>query len=222
MIKVKNLSKSYLTKGKSRTIFKNLNFTINTGESVALLGRNGAGKSTLLNIIGGVDQPDSGEVIRKCSVSWPLGLVGGFQGSLSARENVMFVSKLMYGNKRILIKKTVDFVRDFAEIGNYFDLPFNTYSSGMRLRVTFGLSMAFHFDFYLVDEITSVGDEKFRKKCNELLVNKVAQSSFIMVNHNLSSLKKYCDKAIVLHNGNALMYSSLSEAIKMHKYLLFE
>ena len=222
MIKVKNLSKSYITKGKSRTIFKNLNFTINSGESVALLGRNGAGKSTLLNIIGGVDQPDSGEVIRKCSVSWPLGLVGGFQGSLSARENVMFVSKLMYGNKKFLIKKTIDFVRDFAEIGNYFDLPFNTYSSGMRLRVTFGLSMAFHFDFYLVDEITSVGDQKFRQKCNELLVNKVAQSSFIMVNHNLNSLKNYCDKAIVLHNGNALMYNSLSEAVKMHKYLLFE
>ena len=108
------------------------------------------------------------------------------------------------------------------EIGNYFDLPFNTYSSGMRLRVTFGLSMAFHFDFYLVDEITSVGDQKFRQKCNELLVNKVSQSSFIMVNHNLNSLKNYCDKAIVLHNGNALMYNSLSEAVKMHKYLLFE
>ena len=124
--------------------------------------------------------------------------------------------------KKFLIKKTVDFVRDFAEIGNYFDLPFNTYSSGMRLRVTFGLSMAFHFDFYLVDEITSVGDQKFRQKCNDLLVNKVAQSSFIMVNHNLNSLKNYCDKAIVLHNGNALMYNSLSEAVKMHKYLLFE
>ena len=222
MIKVVNLSKTYVTKGKSRTIFKNINFTINKGESVALLGRNGAGKSTLLNIIGGVDQPDSGEVVRNCSVSWPLGLVGGFQGSLSARENVMFVSKLMYGNKSFLIKKTIDFVESFAEIGSYFDLPFKTYSSGMRLRVTFGLSMAFSFDFYLVDEITSVGDQKFRKKCNEFLVNKVAQSSFIMVNHNLNALKDYCDKAIVLHNGNALMYNSLSEAIKMHKYLLFE
>ena len=221
MIEVQNLSKSYINKGISRQILNNISFSINKGESLALLGRNGAGKSTLLNIIGGIDQADSGEIIRDCSISWPVGLAGGFQGSLTGRENATFVSKLIYGSKFSMIKKTIKFVEDFAEIGSYFDMPFKTYSSGMRLRVSFGLSMAFSFDVYLIDEITGVGDQRFRKKSKELLIEKARNASFIMVDHNLKGLSKYCNKALVLHNGKALMYDSIDEAIKMHNYLLF-
>ena len=165
MIKVNNLTKSFTHKGKKITIFKNISFEIKKGESVALLGRNGAGKSTLLRILGGIDHPDSGSVQRDCSISWPVGLVGGFQGSLSARENTIFVSKIYAGLNKESIRKKVKFVEDFAEIGEHFDRPFKTYSSGMRSRVTFGLSMAFDFDTYLIDEVTSAGDAGFKKKC---------------------------------------------------------
>mgnify|MGYP001500716296 CR=1 FL=1 len=220
MIKVKNLTKSYLHKGQKINVFRNLNFEIKTGESVALLGRNGAGKSTLLQILGGIDQPDYGSVQTDCSMSWPVGLVGGFQGSLSARENIIFVSKIYIGSKREEINKKVQLVEEFAEIGGYFDRPFKTYSSGMRSRITFGLSMAFDFDVYLIDEVTSAGDERFRKKSKEYLSKKKENSDFIMVDHNLWGLKFHCDKAFLLHQGNLLIFDDVEEGISQHKKFL--
>ena len=130
-----------------------------------------------------------GTIERDCSISWPVGLVGGFQGSLSARENTIFVSKIYAGLNKEIIKQKVKFVEEFADIGDYFDRPFKTYSSGMRSRVTFGLSMAFDFDIYLIDEVTSAGDERFRKKSKEYLAKKKENADFIMVDHNLYGLK---------------------------------
>ena len=150
MIKIKNVSKSF---GGIKAV-NDVSLSIKQGSITGLIGPNGAGKSTLLRIIGGIDRPDSGEVISDRTISWPVGLVGGFQGSLSARENVTFVSKVYYGNNEELTNKVVNNVEEFASIGDYFDRPFVTYSQGMRSRVTFGLSMAFEFDVYLIDEIT--------------------------------------------------------------------
>ena len=166
MIKIENLTKSYRTSQGRHYVFKDLNVELPTGKSVALIGRNGAGKSTLLRMIGGIDRPDSGNIITDKSISWPVGLSGGFQGSLTGRENVKFVARL-YAEKHELREK-IDFVEDFAELGKYFDMPIKTYSSGMRSRLGFGLSMAFHFDYYLVDEVTAVGDARFKKKCADL------------------------------------------------------
>ena len=220
MIKLENINKKYKIKEKEFTVLRNLNLTINDGESVALLGRNGAGKSTLLQIIGGIDQPDSGSVKSDCTISWPVGLVGGFQGSLSARENITFVSKIYTDNSKSVIEEKVSLVEEFAELGNYFDRPFKTYSSGMRSRVTFGLSMAFDFDVYLIDEVTSAGDERFRKRSREYLEEKHSKSDFIMVDHNLWGLKFHCDRAILLHNGNLIEFDDLDEGIIYHKKLL--
>ena len=222
MIRVKNLTKSFTHKGKKINVFRNLNFEINKGESVALLGRNGAGKSTLLQILGGIDQPDSGIIEADCSVSWPVGLVGGFQGSLTARENITFVSKIYSGGDKKIIEEKVKFVEEFAEIGEYFDRPFKTYSSGMRSRITFGLSMAFEFDVYLIDEVTSAGDERFRKRSKEYLAGKQRKSDFIMVDHNLWGLKLHCDRALLLHNGNLIEFEDIEEAILQHKKLLMK
>ena len=220
MIKVKNLTKSFTHKGKKINVFKDLNFEICRGESIALLGRNGAGKSTLLQILGGIDQPDSGIIETDCTISWPVGLVGGFQGSLSARENVTFVSKIYAGSNKELIEEKVALVEDFAEIAEYFDRPFKTYSSGMRSRVTFGLSMAFEFDVYLIDEVTSAGDERFRKKSKEYLASKQEKSDFIMVDHNLWGLKLHCDRALLLHKGKLIEFDDVEEGIKQHKKFL--
>lgn len=216
MIKVTNLSKSYRISGKPIKIFEDLNFTIETGESVALLGRNGAGKSTLLRILGGIDIPDKGLVETDSSISWPVGLVGGFQGSLTARENVTFVTKMYIGSDQQLIEEKVKLVQSFAELGPFFDRPFKTYSSGMRSRVTFGLSMAFEFDVYLIDEVTSAGDVAFREKSKKALNDLHKRSDFIMVDHNLWGLKFHCDRAFILTEGTLLQFNDLEEAIETH------
>lgn len=216
MIKIENLTKSYRTPAGRHYVFKDLNIELPTGKSVALVGRNGAGKSTLLRMIGGIDRPDSGRIITDKTISWPVGLSGGFQGSLTGRENVKFVARL-YAKKEEL-KEKVAFVEEFAELGRYFDMPIKTYSSGMKSRLGFGLSMAFKFDYYLVDEVTAVGDARFKQKCAELFKSRHEEASFLMVSHSLNSLREFCDIAIVLNENNeVVLYEDVIEAIEKYK-----
>ena len=184
-----------------------------------MLGRNGAGKSTPW-ILGGIDIPDSGTIQADVSISWPVGLVGGFQGSLSGRENVIFVSKIYSGNEPDVIQEKVRRVEEFAELGVYYDRPFKTYSSGMRSRVTFGLSMAFDFDVYLMDEVSSAGDERFRKRSRERLEELNQKADFMLVDHNLWGLNFHCNRAVLLHYVGLFLFDVLEEAIQSHKKLL--
>ncbi|HDS9316072.1 TPA: ABC transporter ATP-binding protein [Escherichia coli] len=204
MIKIENLTKSYRTPTGRHYVFKDLNIEIPSGKSVAFIGRNGAGKSTLLRMIGGIDRPDSGKIITNKTISWPVGLAGGFQGSLTGRENVKFVARLYA--KQEELKEKIEFVEEFAELGKYFDMPIKTYSSGMRSRLGFGLSMAFKFDYYIVDEVTAVGDARFKEKCAQLFKERHKESSFLMVSHSLNSLKEFCDVAIVFRNSYIIGY----------------
>lgn len=215
MIKIENLTKSYRTPAGRHYVFKDLNIELPSGKSVALVGRNGAGKSTLLRMIGGIDRPDSGNIITDKTISWPVGLSGGFQGSLTGRENVKFVARL-YAKKDEL-KEKVAFVEEFAELGKYFDMPIKTYSSGMKSRLGFGLSMAFKFDYYLVDEVTAVGDARFKQKCADLFKARHAEASFLMVSHSLNSLKEFCDVAIYIGNNNEIsFYESVTSAVEVY------
>ncbi|NIF03058.1 ABC transporter ATP-binding protein [Pantoea sp. Acro-805] len=212
MIKIEDLTKSYKTPNGRHFVFKNLNIEIPSDKSIALIGRNGAGKSTLLRMIGGIDIPDKGKISTQKSISWPVGLSGGFQGSLTGRENVKFVARLYSKNDEL--KHKVDFVENFAELGKYFDMPIKTYSSGMKSRLGFGLSMAFNFDYYLVDEVTAVGDANFKKKCSELFKSRHLESNFIMVSHSLKSLKEFCDASIYIGRENEVTYyNKIDDAI---------
>lgn len=207
MIKIENLTKSYRTSTGRHYVFKDLNIELPSGKSVAFIGRNGAGKSTLLRMIGGIDRPDSGKIITNKTISWPVGLAGGFQGSLTGRENVKFVARLYA--KQEELKEKIEFVEEFAELGKYFDMPIKTYSSGMRSRLGFGLSMAFKFDYYIVDEVTAVGDARFKEKCAHYFKERHKESSFLMVSHSLNSLKEYCDVVIYIKSFNEVKYYSV-------------
>jgi capsular polysaccharide transport system ATP-binding protein len=215
MIKLENLTKSFVTPKGRHYVFKNLNAILPENKSVALLGKNGAGKSTLLRIIGGIDYPDSGKVITNKSISWPVALAGGFQGSLTGRQNVRFVSRL-YVNEESVSEK-IAFVEEFAELGKYFDMPIKSYSSGMRSRLGFGLSMAFDFDYYLLDEVGAVGDASFRAKSQKLLDDLKANSNIIMVSHDLNDLIRNCDVAFVVMNGEAQYFENMEQAIEVYK-----
>lgn len=217
MIQLRGLTKSYRTKSGRKYIFRDLSVDIPTRTNVALLGGNGAGKSTLMRILGGIDHPDSGQVISDHSISWPLALAGGFQGSLSGRENVKFVCRI-YGRQSVLNEK-LNFIKEFSGIGDYFEEPVKTYSSGMRSRLTFALSMAFEFDVYLVDEITAVGDQSFRDQSNKAFKQLRNKSGVIMVSHNLAALREQCDMGILLHRGNAHVYPHIDEAIRQFRKL---
>lgn len=215
MIALDQLTKSYQTPAGRHYVFRDLTLEIPSGVSVGLIGRNGAGKSTLLRIIGGMDRADRGRVRTDRSISWPVGLASGFQGSMSGRENVKFVARL-YAHKEELADK-VAFVEEFAELGHYFDMPIKSYSSGMRSRLGFGLSMAFDFDYYLIDEVTAVGDASFRKKSARLMEERRSRSQFLMVSHNDGDIKKFCDAALFIGRRGVCYFDNVDEAFAAYK-----
>jgi len=218
MIEVKNLTKSYRTNTGRDYVFRNLSFTVPPDKSVALIGKNGAGKSTLMRMIAGLDMPDSGQIISTKSISWPVGLSGGFQGSLTGRQNAKFICRV-HGAEGDDMRGKVAFVEDFAEIGHYFDRPVKTYSSGMRARVAFGLSLAFDFDYYLVDEGMSVGDAHFKKKAADAFKNRVDGAKIILVTHGMGQVKKLCDYVLLLDKGQVFPYEDVHEGIAAYMEL---
>lgn len=213
MIEIKNLYKRYHNHHGSDWVLRDINLTIPSGVSVGLIGANGAGKSTLLRLIAGMDTPERGEVIRHSRVSWPIGLSGGMQGSMTGRQNVKFVARVQ-GHKNI--EEVVAFVEEFSEIGHAFDEPVKTYSSGMKSRISFGLSLAFDFDIYISDEATAVGDRAFKSKAKKLFKERVNEASLIMVSHSEGILKDLCKSGIYIKEGKALWYENINDAIKSY------
>ncbi|MFC6669115.1 ABC transporter ATP-binding protein [Marinobacterium aestuariivivens] len=211
MIRIKDLYKRYHNHHGSDWVLRDINLEIPANISVGLVGRNGAGKSTLLRLIGGMDNPDRGEITRDCSVSWPIGLSGGFQRSMTGRQNVKFVARIHGGQHDL--REVIRRVEEFAEIGKAFDEPVKTYSSGMRARLAFGLSLAFDFDVYLSDEATAVGDRTFRQKAEEAFKSRIGKSSLIMVSHSEGILKELCQAGILLHQGSAVWFDNINDAI---------
>jgi capsular polysaccharide transport system ATP-binding protein len=212
VIILENVSKTYRVRDQRNIVLDNINLTFPLGINIGILGRNGAGKSTMMRIIGGSELPDSGRVIRKGRVSWPIGFSGGFHGSLTGRENLRFTCRI-YG---ALIDEVTDFVDDFAGLGRYMDMPLKTYSSGMRSKLAFGLSMAIGFDYYLIDEVTAVGDAAFKKKCEATFNARKTSSTLIVVSHSIATIKKHCDVAAVLDKGQLLFFDDIDKAIRCY------
>lgn len=209
------VTKFYRTKSRTKWILRDVSFRLPRGRSMAILGKNGTGKSTLMRLLAGVEPPSEGDITRGIRVSWPLGFAGCFSASVSARDNCTFVARIY----NVDPDEVARFVADFSELGAYFDMPVKTYSSGMRARLAFGLSMAVDFDCYLIDEITAVGDKRFQEKCREAFAERRKNADIIMISHHMGTIKAYCDVAAVLNNGRLHFYEDIDEAVGVYREL---
>ncbi|HDU8586237.1 MULTISPECIES: ABC transporter ATP-binding protein [Vibrio] len=216
MIRLENLTKFYPSKLGNQYIFQDINFIIPEGHNIAILGSNGAGKSTLFRILAGSEYPNKGKVVTDREISWPVALATGIHPQMTGRENTRFIGRV---NGVADLKAYEEKVKNFAELGVKYDLPVKSYSSGMRSRLAFGCCVAIDFDIYLIDEATSVGDQKFRKKAKEALLEKSKVASVIMVSHDMKEIREFCDSAIILHKGELQFYPELEQALEVYKNL---
>lgn len=198
-----------------RRVLHGISFSVSMGERIAILGRNGAGKSTLIKILCGLLPPTSGQIIRNLRMSWPLAFTGGFAGDLSGYDNIRFISRL-YGRR---FRDLYDFAQDFSELGNLIHQPVKTYSDGMRTRLGFALSLGVEFDCYLIDEVMTVGDQRFARKCHYELIERRIDRAMIVATHDVAWVKEYCNKAIVLQSGHATLFDDMELACDIYATL---
>jgi capsular polysaccharide transport system ATP-binding protein len=215
MIRAERLHKVYRGHLGEHVILRDLSFTVPRGYRLGILGRNGAGKSTLIRLLGKVEQPTRGHITHEMSVSWPLGFSGTFQGSLTGVDNMRFISRIYrtdYGKLR-------EFVDEFAELGRFLYEPVKTYSSGMRARLAFALSIAIDFDCYLVDEVMLVGDERFHARSRNHLFSRDAGRALVVASHNAEFIEQTCDGALVISRGRARHFDDVGKALDIYRSL---
>ncbi len=212
-LSVRGVGKTY--HGAKRPLFADISFDLARDGRLALLGRNGQGKSTLIKMLGGVLPATTGKIDWRMTSSWPIGFGGGFQGSLSGLDNVRFLARLYRKDYHSLL----ELVDDFAELGSALREPVRQYSSGMRARLAFGLSLAIEFDCYLIDELVAVGDARFQRKCQVALFEHRANRAFLMASHDTHLIANYCDRAIIIESGRAKMFHDVAEAVEVYTWL---
>jgi len=215
MIRLHKVSKFFKTKTGKKYILKDVSMELPSNKNVAILGRNGTGKSTIMRMLGQIEFPNKGDITSDKSFSWPLGLGGGFVGNMTGRANVKFVCRL-YGKSAKEIDEVINYVKEFSELGDYFDMPIKNYSSGMRSRLSFGLSLSFDFDYLLIDETLSVGDANFKKKSKAALLKKIESCNVLLVSHDMGTLKDICDCGIVVNNGEIQYFEDVNAAISKY------
>lgn len=213
MIVLNNVTKRYHTRQGSRVVLDNINLTIHKGEKIGILGRNGAGKSTLIRLISGAELPTSGHIQRNMNISWPLAFTGAFQGSLTGLDNLRFICRVYNADIHSAIPK----VEEFSELGIYLNEPVKKYSSGMRARLAFAISIAIDFDCFLIDEVTAVGDSRFHQKCEVELFEKRKDRAMIIVSHQPEQIIAHCDRAAVLLAGKIHCFDKVSDAYDFYQ-----
>jgi len=215
MIELRNVTKYFRTNEGKKYILRDVSIVL-PKVNIGILGRNGAGKSTLMRMLGKIEFPNQGKIASSNSFSWPLGLSGGFVGNMTGKANIKFVCGL-YNKNSLETKAIIASVREFSELGNYFDMPIKTYSSGMRGRLGFGLSLAFDFDYMLIDETLSTGDASFKEKAKAALKKKIESRQVILVSHDMKTLKDICQVGLLLDEGQLHYYDNIDEGIKRYQ-----
>lgn len=208
MIRLDKVVKRYRTRAGHHTVLDGVTLEVNRGDKVGILGRNGAGKSTLIRVISGAELPNAGRVTRQMSVSWPLAFGGAFQGSLTGLDNVRFICRV-YGTD---FQVAIPFIEEFSELGKFLREPVKTYSSGMRARLAFAISMAIEFDCFLIDEVISVGDARFHEKCQRELFEKRHDRAMIIVSHEAHNIREHCTRACVLADAQLREFAAIDAA----------
>jgi ABC-type polysaccharide/polyol phosphate transport system ATPase subunit len=212
MITLTDVSKSYRTRGGWVKVLDRINLQVKRGEKVGILGRNGAGKSTMIRLISGAEQPDRGTVTRQMTVSWPIAFGGAFQGTLTGLDNLRFICRI-YG---VAPEDKIAFVEEFSELGRYLREPVKNYSSGMRARLAFAISMVIDFDCFLIDEVVAVGDDRFTRKCQEELFEKRRDRAMIIVSHSHAYIKQHCKRVVMLENGFLTYFDDMDKAYPVY------
>jgi capsular polysaccharide transport system ATP-binding protein len=219
VIALDGVSKSYARPGGRQVVLDNATAAFAPGQNFGILGANGAGKSTLIRLLAGSEMPDRGRIRRDVRVSFPLGFDGTFHGALSGRENVAFIARV-YG---AALRSTIRYVEEFAELGGYFaTMPVNTYSAGMRARLAFATCLAIDFDVYLIDEVTEIGDERFRRQCAAAFRERMLRADIILATHNSRTLRQYCERGAVLANGRLEMFDDIAGALDRYQRQMAE
>lgn len=216
MIVLDQVTKRYPSIRGPIQVLKGVDMTVDMGEKVGIIGRNGAGKSTLIRLIGGGEKPTTGSITRTMSISWPIAFSGGFQSGLTGRDNLRFICRI-YGQDPA---EKLPFVKEFSELGDFLDQPIRIYSSGMKARLAFAISMAIDFDCLLIDEIMAVGDAKFNAKSREELFVKRAHKAMIIVSHNMKYVQQNCSRAYLMNDGRLERFDDVDEAIAAHKAMM--
>jgi capsular polysaccharide transport system ATP-binding protein len=216
VIALDRVAKAYPTAGGRKIVLEDATIEFAPGHNFGILGANGAGKSTLIRLLAGSEMPDRGTIRRHARVSFPLGFGGTFHGDLRGRENVAFIARV-YGAG---LRATLRFVEEFAELGEYFDMPVNTYSAGMRARLAFGTCLAIDFDVYLIDEVTEIGDERFRRRCAAAFRERLRRSDIILATHSSQTIRQYCDRAAILASGRLELFDDVASAFERYRQML--
>jgi capsular polysaccharide transport system ATP-binding protein len=207
-----DIVKEFVTEAGTRRVLDGINFRVGPGERMAVLGRNGAGKSTLIKVLAGLQRPTSGYVHRGLFMSWPLALGGGFEGGMTGYDNIRFISRIY----NVPFRQTYDYVADFTELGHELHVPLRFYSDGMRMRLAFALSLAIDFECLLIDEVLMVGDRRFQEKCHREIFENRRHCGMILAVHGLDIVEEYCDRALVLKDGRARLFTDVKLAGRVY------
>lgn len=216
MIELSNVSKQYDTSAGKLTVIRDVDLAIRPGERIGVMGRNGAGKSTLIRLISGADRPTTGTIERGMSVSWPLAFNGGVHTRLTGVDNLRFICRI-YG---VDFRPRLDFVKDFSELGSFLYEPVRIYSSGMRARLAFAISMVIDFDCYLIDEVIAVGDERFRERCQVELFEKRRDKAMLIVSHSRRYLEEVCNRFLLFRDGRIEEYDTFRDVYYQYKLMM--
>ncbi|WP_170325882.1 ABC transporter ATP-binding protein [Ruegeria arenilitoris] len=215
MLEFENVSKSFWTGTRRKVILDQVSFRIELGRSIGILAPNGTGKTTLINMMAGLEKPDEGVIRKSCRISFPMGFSGGVAKKLSALENARYIAKI-YGMDPDYIEA---YCKWLCGLGEYFDQPLGTYSSGMRARFTFALMLALDFDMYLIDEgMPATTDVEFNRKAGDILKERLRTTTLVIVSHSPAVLERFAQQAAVLLDGQLYMFETLEEARQLYDY----